>query len=60
VEGHRIVQFDRSGGFVQQWRYESDNDLFIELRDFAVDRAKKRVLLVNNRGVFLLEWPGEG
>jgi hypothetical protein len=59
AEGHRIVQFDRGGNFVQQWRYESDNDLFANLRDFAVDRSKKRVLLVNNRGVFLLEWPGE-
>jgi hypothetical protein len=59
-ERHRIVQFDREGNYLQQLRYESAENVFEGLRDFVVDRAHQRLIIVNEKGVYLLEWPNGG
>ncbi|MCL5025658.1 MAG: hypothetical protein M1531_04065, partial [Chloroflexi bacterium] len=57
VARYRIVEFDRDGNYVQQMRYESNENVFADLRDFVVDKANHRLIIVNGKGVYLLEWP---
>ena len=55
--GQRIVQFSREGHFIRQLRYGGLPDVFVDLRDLAVDEENQRLYVLNGQTVYLLELP---
>lgn len=54
----RIVEFDKNGKFVRQFKPDAENDaVFKTLRDFAVNETKRKFYFVNADAAYLANVP---